>query len=259
MELLRSADRHGIQNDWSHLGGQSFAQGTPAELRLIQFQCIEGDARRLQSTTPEDYVPTICSRWMRRPDRSDLARLVARVRAIGYRPRLDLIVADSDLREYILPSLGIRFDGTVLAERIKEHVASVGARYLELFPDLDQSVASWSEMAGCYASDDCPPADESLVSREIAGSVDDFTRTGHFAGLPLPGLDVLRRMSELKCSLYTRQGKWLAATHANRAFVILQNESPAVLRTQMLRAGLHSERELPVIAPYRPRRRDFAS
>ena len=225
------------------------------QMELLMFSCPEIKAFWLNTDEPDSFINTEAKVNTATVDPKPINQLSRILGALDISSRLNIVVGELDEESYIFPVLGnFGVDVQRLTERRSEYLQSFKSLIAKTYPGTNLQILSWSEIAnsGLIVLDKLPSL--SFIVDESRRMKDFFKPGGYYDGLPEPNPQQLIQMARLKMQTYTRQGNTLKKLFPNA--IGIQNESPALLRTLMINAGLKAEAQetIPYIYPFNERR-----
>lgn len=204
------------------------------QIRLCLFACPSYNTAALTNENPEDYFTT----QVKTPDL--FTPRVKKIREIQNRfneakipLNITVFIGDTDPKEYVLPALkrfGINIDTEVMAERSNRYFQDFSKRTKELL-GASTEVISLSK-TGLNSVDQLQIPDVQKLD-EVKFLKWLFSPEGPYKGMFTLTDTELREMAIKKFKEYGKQGQFIK----NYNSILLQTETPWLLRTQMLQCA----------------------
>lgn len=221
------------------------------KINFLIFICPPTDFKLLHSPTPEDYIQFSVEKSFRSKHLARLCDLFTSLRYTELEISLLALIGDSDEEDYLWPTLGKpKLDEEKLKSRRKQLKESVTTYLCTKVPDMPVKVLS-------LALDCCDQ--QRNIYEEVRKNIPKFFDqkdkdeekkrmsslfTTYYSGLFSPKPEQLEAIINDKFATYAMHG--VIAQSGNPYLVLIQTESPPLLRTKMLNAGRPQE-PLPVI------------
>ena len=199
-------------------------------IELSVFVCPKYNPDALLGDEPETFVSRKCEEPdLFTPRIPKITSLLNDLKQIGLQTRLYVIVGDTDPEYYVFPTVGVDIDYDRYRERVRSYAESFAIRCERLF-GRDCEIVSLSEIGLGEISIPQITDEQMSTEREFFSWL--FGKEGPYQGIyNVPTEDVVW-MIKKKFELYGAQG-WLVSELTGG--IILQAETPWLLRTQMLK------------------------
>ena len=205
-------------------------------LTLTVIVCPSYNPTSLLSSNPEEYV---CNK-IRVPDLfstrvTKINSLLNQLKDKNIKTKLTVLIGDTDPQNYVLPILEskyqIKINTRAYQGRIKEYCQCYSQLIQKQFPGISE-VVSLSDLGSLEVPESA--ISQSQLEQETKFLTWLFSETGPYKNMfPLDPNDILQ-MVKAKFNLYGQQG-WIISELTGG--IILQTETPWLLRTQMLQSS----------------------
>ncbi len=216
-------------------------------LSFVVFVCPRFNPDALQSTNPEEYIPTDANKVdLFEPRVRKIQELRERLLKAGVVSTLDIVIGDNDAENYILPFLPITVNMKIWRERQRLYAQSFEKRLEETFGGL-YTVWSLGDLdISLNQSDPKPVVERGDMTKELRFFQWLFSKEGPYKGTLVFDQTTLEKMVQLKFQLYGNQGTFLEELEG----ILLQTEGPGLWlqRTRMFRCT--GAKAVPAIYPW---------
>lgn len=232
-----------------------------SEITFLMFSCPSLQADLLNGSEASYYVQKYAETNTVFTNRSTTKQFLETLVLLGLKPKLYVIFADTDEEDYIWPIIGrpTRIDPQAVLANRKSQKEDLQARLQRALPGTTQVLSWQSDMEKISTEQDREIATQVIEKILAYYTPDEFSQEVEFMKKSMTGWyqdalgtqtqEEIEAITKYKLATYARQGATLQRLFGSKLPILLQNETPPLMRTKMVNLLLTSP--LPALYPFK--------